>query len=86
VGPLQFEVLAFRMQSEYNVDLPMRPLDYKIARWPKGEWDPEPLRRTSGVKLLSDREGRPVLLFDNQHTMRWIQREQPGMELAETGD
>jgi peptide chain release factor 3 len=86
VGPLQFEVLKFRMQSEYNVDLNIQPLAFKVAAWPRGEWDPEPLRHTSGVKLLEDREGRAVLLFDSPHTMRWIQREQPNMVLAESGD
>ena len=38
------------------------------------------------IKLLDDREGRPVILFENQHMMRWIQDKHPGMELAETGD
>jgi peptide chain release factor 3 len=86
VGPLQFEVLKFRMQSEYNVEVKFSPIDLKVARWPRGEWDPSDFQGLSTTRLLEDREGRPVLLFDNLHSMRWIQERHPGLELAETAD
>jgi len=86
VGPLQFEVLKFRMQTEYNVDLRFSPINLKIARWPRGKWDPADFRHLLSTKLLEDREGQPVLLFDNQHTVRWIQEKHPDLELAETPD
>ena len=85
-APLQFDVLKFRMQAEYNVELKFSPIDLKVARWPKGKWDPSDLGHLGSTKLLEDREGHPVLLFDNQHTMRWIQQRHPGLELAETAD
>ena len=86
VGPLQFEVLKFRMQSEYNVEVKFSPIDLKVARWPSGTWDPADFRNLSTTRLLEDREGRPVLLFDNLHSMRWIQERHPGLELSETAD
>ena len=86
VGPLQFDVLKFRMQAEYGVELKFSPIDLKVARWPKGKWDPADFRHLASTKLLEDREGHPVLLFDNQYTMRWIQERHPGLELAETAD
>jgi peptide chain release factor 3 len=86
VGPLQFEVLTFRLQSEYGVELKLTPIDFRVARWPRGKWDPADFRHLTSVKLLDDREGHPVLLFDNQHTMRWIQEQHPGLELADTVD
>ena len=84
VGPLQFDVLKFRMQAEYNVELRFSPIDLKVARWPHGKWDPADFRHRTSTKLLEDREGHPVLLFDNQHTMRWLQEQHPGLELSET--
>ncbi len=86
VGPLQFEVLKFRMQAEYNVELTFSPLNLKVARWPQGTWDPAAFRHSLTTKLLHDREGRPVLLFDNQHTLRWTEERYPGLELRETAD
>ncbi len=86
VGPLQFDVLKFRMQSEYNVELTLEALDFKVARWPRGRWDPADFRSSLFTKLVEDREGRPVLLFDTQHSLRWIREKHPGLELAETAD
>ncbi|MCH7780555.1 MAG: peptide chain release factor 3, partial [Acidobacteria bacterium] len=86
VGPLQFDVLVFRMQSEYKVALKLTPIRFKVARWPRGDWDRPLLRQSLSIKVLEDRERRPVLLFENQHMMRWIQDKYPELELAETGD
>ncbi len=33
VGPLQFEVFKFRLQSEYVVELRMEPLAWHSVRW-----------------------------------------------------
>ena len=86
VGPLQFEVLKFRMRTEYNVELSFNPLSFTVARWPSGTWDPGDFRNSISTRLLHDREGRAVLLFDNRHTLRWIKEKYPGLELAETAD
>jgi len=86
VGPLQFDVLKFRLQSEYNVELKLDPVNFKVARWPQGDWDHPALRQSLSIKVVEDRERRPVLLFENRHMMRWILDKYPGMELADTGD
>jgi peptide subunit release factor RF-3 len=44
------------------------------------------LRQSLSIKVLEDRERRPVLLFENQHMMRWIQDKHPDLDLAETAD
>src|SRR5258708_11972110 len=33
VGPLQFEVLAFRLQDEYGVQCVFEPINVAVARW-----------------------------------------------------
>lgn len=69
VGQLQFEVVAYRLQNEYDVESRMEPLDYSIARWATGGWDAvhkaEDDGKLHGVYICKDRWGRPVLLFRN---------------------
>lgn len=84
VGPLQFEVLQFRMQTEYGVDLKLTPLPYKVARWPKGNFDPEAFRYSETVKVVLDREERPVLLFKSAWNLDWMRQHHPNLELSET--
>ena len=36
VGQLQFEVVQYRLESEYNVESRLEPLGYSVARWIKG--------------------------------------------------
>jgi peptide chain release factor 3 len=86
VGPLQFDVLKYRLQSEYDVEVSFKRLDYSVARWPKEPFDPDEFRHSSATRILEDREGRPVLLVDSQHTLRWIRDRHPKLELAETAD
>ena len=85
VGPLQFDVLKYRMQSEYNVELRLRPMNFKVARWPGGEFDPEQFRDARSTKLVQDREGRWVLLFEQTWSLNWIREKFPDLELRETG-
>jgi peptide chain release factor 3 len=37
VGVLQFEVVAFRLKDEYNVDCMYEPVNVYTARWVEGE-------------------------------------------------
>ena len=37
VGVLQFEVLEYRFNNEYNVDIKMDRLSYKYIRWIENE-------------------------------------------------
>eukprot|EP01038_Epipyxis_sp_PR26KG_P006879 gene6879-9425_t len=69
VGQLQFEVVEYRLQSEYNVESRMEALGYSIARWVDGGWSAiekaEADGKLFGVYIVKDRWDRPVLLFRN---------------------
>jgi peptide chain release factor 3 len=84
VGPLQFDVLKFRMMSEYNVELKLTPMPFTRARWPRGKYDPEAFRFSQTAKIVEDREGQPVLLFDSPWSIQSVQQRNPGLELLET--
>jgi len=82
VGELQFDVLAHRMRSEYRVELPLTPLPYEIARWAAAPLDPTVFRWNEGVKLLSDREGRPVILFRSRWELEHAEQKHPELRLS----
>jgi peptide chain release factor 3 len=67
VGQLQFDVVKFRLESEYNVDVILAPLPYVAARWLTGS--PEDIENVvlySGTQVVKDADGLPVMLFQSE--------------------
>jgi peptide chain release factor 3 len=86
VGPLQFDVIVHRLASEYGVELRLAQLPYRIARWVHGAVAADLLRYSESMKLVQDRDGRPVLLAESAwHIERALLRH-PELELSETSD
>lgn len=70
VGALQFEVFEYRLNNEYNSEIRMESLEFKVARWVKTK-QPQDLQKyvNSRCTLVYDPYQRPVLLFANQYTL-----------------
>ncbi len=71
VGALQFEVVKFRLESEYNVKTVMTTLPFALARRVAGE--PAALAAAqlpSNAKLVEDWDGAPLALFESEWSMR----------------
>ncbi|MCO5578799.1 hypothetical protein L7F22_032645 [Adiantum nelumboides] len=67
VGHLQFEVLQYRMSSEYGVEVQLEPLGYSVARWVTGGWPSiQKAGKLYNCATVKDWWGRPVLLFRNE--------------------
>ena len=82
VGQLQFEVVQFRMQSEYNVETTLEMLPYSVARWVDGGWDAlAKVGRLFNTVTVKDSWGRPVLLFRNDWNCRQVEGEHPILKL-----
>jgi peptide chain release factor 3 len=86
VGQLQFDVFRHRLASEYGVDPGLTTLDYRLARWPQGDFDLEIFRFSERVRVFEDREGRPVLLAKSDWDLKRIEDKHPELKLAETAD
>jgi peptide chain release factor 3 len=86
VGPLQFEVLQHRLQAEYGVPLKLTPLPFQLARWVRGGFDAEAFRYSESVKIVEDRDQRPVLLFRSPWNLDMARQKNADLVLAETGD
>ena len=67
VGVLQFDVLKYRLENEYNVEIRLDNLPYEHIRWieNKDEIDIARLSGTSDMKKVKDMKGNPLLLFVN---------------------
>lgn len=84
VGVLQFDVLKFRLENEYNCEIRMETLPYSDIRWIKDkEMDMNKLKGVSDVKKVKDLKGNPLLLFSNQWTIRMVLERNEGLELLE---
>jgi peptide chain release factor 3 len=86
MGQLQFDVLVHRMASEYKVALRLTPMPHQVARWPRNGFDPAAFRFSDAVKVVEDRERRPVLLIKSAWYLERIAEKHPDLVLAETPD
>lgn len=87
VGVLQFEVLKYRLENEYNVEIRMDALPYEHIRWivNKDEVDVAKISGTSDMKRVQDMKGNPLLLFINAWSVGMTLDRNPGLELCEFG-
>jgi peptide chain release factor 3 len=84
VGLLQFEVLKVRLLNEYRVNADLQPSPYTVARWVAGESGGlEWLRARPDYLIVSDRDGRPVLLSETPWPLTYALSEAPGLELLD---
>ena len=84
VGMLQFDVLQFRLKSEYNVDIILEPLPYEHIRWiTKCDTDVMKITGTTDMKRIEDLKGNPLLLFINPWSVQMVLDRNDGLELSE---
>ncbi len=86
VGVLKFDVLKYRLENEYNVDIRLENLPYEHIRWIENkDIDLDKLSGTSDMKKIRDLKGNPLLLFVNSWSVGMTLERNPGLRLAEFG-
>ena len=84
VGELQFEVLEYRLRTEYGVEIRRRNLPYELIRWVSGDGVDIPmLNLTSDTTWVQDFKGNNLLLFTSAWCVDWALQKNPGLELRE---
>ncbi|HUK60203.1 MAG TPA: peptide chain release factor 3 [Stellaceae bacterium] len=85
VGPLQLEVLAARLKSEYELAVRMEEAPYETARWVDGA-TAEVKRFVDRVpsSLAEDRDGAPVFLARNRWDLDRTQKDWPALSFKAT--
>lgn len=82
VGPLQFEVVGFRMEHEFNAPLRTQRLPYEIARLVTGS-DAELLAGARNVEVVTRADGARLALVRDRWHLAALRRERPALELPE---
>ena len=86
VGVLQFDVLKYRLENEYKVEIRLENLPYEYIRWIENEEiDMNRLVGTSDMKKIKDLKDRPLLLFTHEWSIRMTQERNEGLILSEFG-
>ena len=87
VGVLQFDVLKYRLENEYNVDIVLESLPFEYIRWIVNEdIDPKTLDLASDTKRIQDLKGNHLLLFTSYWSINWVLEHNKGLELREFGN
>jgi len=75
VGPLQFEVVQYRLESEYGAPSRLESAPWTVVRWlPTGlkEEDLDSLSLPTGARIAYDIGKNPVVLFTNEWSANYF--------------
>jgi peptide chain release factor 3 len=91
VGSLQFDVLQYRLQTEYGAQSRREAAPWSVARWirpkngaapAKGEESARPnVRLPSGAILAKDYVGNWMVLLPSAWTARYLEESNPDLEV-----
>jgi len=87
VGPLQFEIVQYRMETEYNAPSRLEGAPWILARWvkPAGAVSGK-LDLPSGARIARDKMDQPVLLFPSEWSERYFRENHKDLDLNEYPD
>lgn len=84
VGPLQFEVVQYRLETEYGAPSRLEEVPWEIVKWLKEGTSAEAisgLKLPTGCRVAYDSDDQPVILFPSNWTLHYFQKENEGVEL-----
>lgn len=85
VGVLQFEVLEYRLKNEYGADIIREPLPYRHIRWVEPEtYNQSTFSKPMDTMVVENENKEPVLLFQNEWSIRHVVERNEGIKLRET--
>ncbi|MEX0937166.1 MAG: peptide chain release factor 3 [Pirellulales bacterium] len=84
VGELQFDVVRYRLETEYNTQTQIEWLPYKLARWPRSiAGTSTTLKLPYSAKMVLDQNRSTAVLFTSKWDAEYCAREHPAIELCE---
>ncbi len=84
VGPLQFEVVQWRLKSEYNAESRLETAPWTLLKWIEPHpalANPSSLIVAQGVSFGTDKFDNPIVLFPNDWTLRYFIEKNPELKL-----
>ncbi len=84
VGPLQFEVVQYRLQSEYGAESRLEQAPWTAIRWLPRDVKEDDWGRglPTGAKLAFDPDDQPVVLFPNSWSIDYFREINPKITLS----
>jgi len=85
VGPLQFEVVQYRLESEYGAASRLESAPWTVVRWLPTDLKEDELDALSlptGAKLAYDLGKNPVVLFTNDWSAEYFAKTNPRVPLS----
>ena len=90
MGQLQFEVIQYRLENEYNAKCRWEPLSLHKACWiecePSHEAEYENFKKRKYQYMALDREGRDVFLADSGYVLTMAQQDFPHIHFHFTSE
>ncbi|UCH75868.1 MAG: peptide chain release factor 3 [Rhodospirillales bacterium] len=86
VGPLQFDVLADRIRTEYDIPVRFEPTQLYTARWVEAD-DSTAMKRfadSNGAALADDHDGMPVFMARNAWHLERTAEDYPAIRFLKT--
>ena len=86
VGPLQFEVVQYRLESEYGAESRLEPTDWKILRWVDPVHKLENLSENilpTGATFVQNAAGELAILFTGEWGLNYFIEKNPSITLSE---
>ncbi len=84
VGPLQFEIVKYRLESEYGAASRVTPALWTLVRWLAADVDTARMTIPVGVRLGTDDHGGRVLLFKDEWGLRYFREKNADVALRES--
>jgi peptide chain release factor 3 len=86
VGPLQFEVLQYRLKDEYGAESYMDVMPWKILRWIESEHTEEDLKKIlpTGAAIAIDDLERLVMIFPSDWSIKYFKDINPNVVLVDS--
>ena len=87
VGPLQFDVLRYRLESEYGAECRVENAPWELVRWlgtPAEDPTGESLDLPPGASRAYDQHGRLVALFPSEWSLKYFNQKHPSWQTHAT--
>ncbi len=83
VGPLQFEVVQYRLESEYGAPSTLENASWETFRWLSPETDVKAVKLSTGCRIAYDSGGQPGVLFPSAWTLKYFSELNAGVPLLD---
>jgi len=87
VGVLQFDVVKYRLDTEYGVKTEIAPMPFKAGAWINAAQGIDTSTNLlAGTRLVVDHRKRWVVLAEDEFSIRFLKRQYPELKLQAFGD